>query len=133
MVEMRILVDASAVMSVLLNEPAKGNLIARSQGASLVAPGSLRWEIGNALSSWLKRDRITEKEAAAILDEYARIPIQSVEVDLKAALSLSAKHSVYAYDAYVLLAAKQYRLPLMTLDASMIEIAKKEKIKTLEV
>ena len=45
-----VVIDTSALIAVLTAEPARERLIARTQGAELLAPGSVHWETGNALS-----------------------------------------------------------------------------------
>jgi predicted nucleic acid-binding protein len=129
---MKIVVDTSAILGVLLNQGAKEWLVASTAGATLIAPASLHWEIGNALSSLIKRKKITEKDVDFILDAYSKIPIQFVEVDLKATLAMVIKHSIYAYDAYMLVCAKQFKIPLVSLDKGLVEVAKKEHVRILE-
>jgi predicted nucleic acid-binding protein len=130
---MRIVVDTSAVLGVLLNQGPKDHLVSRTAGSTLIAPVSLHWEMGNALSSLMKRKKISEKEAGAVLEEYAKIPIQFVEVDLKAALAVVGRHSIYAYDAYMVVCAKDFKIPLLSLDNGLLEVAKKEHVRILEV
>ena len=106
--------------------------MASTTGATLIAPASLHWEIGNALSSLVKRKKVTEKEVDFVLEEYSKIPIQFVDADLKTSLALVSKHSIYAYDAYMLVCAKQFKVPLLSLDKGLMEVAKKEHVRFLE-
>lgn len=129
---MRVVVDTSAILGVLLNQGPKSFLISMTGGATLIAPASLHWEIGNALSSMVKRKNLTPKEADQVLDEYGKIPIQFVDVDLKAAMALVSKHLIYAYDAYMVSCAMHFKLPILTLDKGLKEVAKKERVQTLE-
>lgn len=129
---MRLVVDTSAVLGVLLNLESKPYLVTKTLGATLIAPTSLHWEIGNALSSLLKRKKLSLKEADLVLDEYGKIPIQFVDVDLKATMAIVNKHLIYAYDAYMVSCAKQYRLPLLTLDNGLRQVARKEHVRLLE-
>jgi predicted nucleic acid-binding protein len=130
---MRILVDASAILSVLLNEATKEKIVAKTKDATLIAPASIHWEIGNAVSSLLKRKKISGAEGVQVVEEYLKIPIQYVDVDMKEAVSVAGKHSLYAYDAYMIVGAKQYRIPLLSLDSGLNDVAKKEKVKLVEV
>lgn len=102
---MAIVVDTSVILAVVLNEPGKSALIRLTTGAELLAPVSLHWEIGNALSSLFKRRRITEAEGQQALDEYQKIPIRFLDVPLDEALHVAAQHRIYAYDAYFLVCA----------------------------
>jgi predicted nucleic acid-binding protein len=121
---MEITIDASAVLAVCLNESSKAELVSLSKGASLVAPNSIHWEIGNAISAMLKRDRIDLKEAKACLASYREIPIKLVDVDLYQALEIAIRHRMYAYDAYLLVCAAQHHTPLMTLDEPLKAVAR---------
>jgi len=126
--EKKIVVDASAVLAVILEEPEKTALIVETEGATLLAPGCLSWEIGNAFSAILKRKRLSFESISKGLAIFEMIPIQEVEVSLVDTLVLSNRHGIYAYDAYYLQLAKRASLPLLTLDRRMIEVAKKENI-----
>src|SRR5437763_8514880 len=54
---MDIVADTSAIIAVIANEPEKSALVAHTQGADLFAPLSIPWEVGNAFSAMLKRQR----------------------------------------------------------------------------
>ncbi|MFU8848467.1 MAG: hypothetical protein ACNA77_07095 [Opitutales bacterium] len=56
--EKKIVVDASVVLAVILDEPEKPALVAETVGATLLAPGCLSREVGNAFSAILKRKRM---------------------------------------------------------------------------
>ena len=116
---LNITLDTSAIIAVITNEPHRDRLIEASRDADLLAPSSVHWEIGNAFSAMFKQQRITEEQAQAAVSAYARIPIQLVDVSLDAALGLARELDIYAYDAYVLRCALQYRYPVLTLDAGL--------------
>lgn len=120
---MSCVIDTSAIVAVLLSEPERAALIHATKGAELVAPASVHWEIGNALSAGLKRRRLTLPQAQRALTAYADIAIRFVDVDLALAVELAAEHTLYAYDAYLLLCALQHRAPLLTLDAALARTA----------
>lgn len=130
---MEIVVDASVLIAVIVNEAEKDALIVMTSGAELVAPLSVHWEIGNAFSAMLRRKRITLEQALQAIDIYLGIPIRFVEVELVDSLQLADDLNLYAYDAYLVRCAEKYRLPLLTLDAKLAEMAKSKKIQVLEV
>lgn len=130
---MEIVVDASVLIAVITNEDEKQKLVAMTEEAELIAPLSVHWEIGNAFSSLLKRKRITIDEALQAIEIYLQIPVRFMEVELTESLVLADELGLYAYDAYLLLCAAKYRLPLLTLDARLIQAAKEKKIQVLEV
>jgi predicted nucleic acid-binding protein len=81
----------------------------------------------------LKRGRLELEQAIAAIEVYQEIAIEIVEIDLKEAVRLAGKHKIYAYDAYIIQCAKEYDLPLISLDGNLIEIAKREGISVIEV
>jgi predicted nucleic acid-binding protein len=130
---MALVVDTSVILAVVLNEPTKARLIQLTTGADLVAPLSLHWEIGNALSAMLKRKRITEAEAQDALLEYQKIPIRFLDVALDATLQIVAQYRIYAYDAYFIVCARQQSSALITLDNGLHAVARAAHISLLEV
>jgi predicted nucleic acid-binding protein len=118
---------------VLTGEPTRDQLIARTHGAELVAPGSVHWEIGNAFSALLKRRRLKLPEVQAALSAYARIPIRFVEIELAAAVELADRFGLYAYDACLVACARRQRAALLTLDARLARAARESGVALLEV
>ena len=130
---MRIVVDTSTVIAVIAGESAKNNLIELTKDATIVAPPSIDWEIGNAFSAMLKRSRINLEQALEAIEVYQEISLEIVEIDLKEAVRLAGKFNIYAYDAYILQCAIEYNLPLISLDKNLIDVAKRQGIQVIEV
>lgn len=130
---MEVVVDASVLIAVITNEEEKEKLVAMTNEAELIAPLSVHWEMGNAFSSLLKRKRVTIDEALQAIEIYLQIPVRFVEVELTDSLELANEFDIYAYDAYLLRCAEKYRLPLLTLDNRLAQVAKDKKIQVLEV
>jgi predicted nucleic acid-binding protein len=130
---MDLVVDTSVILAVVMNEPTKPTLITRTAGATLLAPASVPWEIGNALSAMLKRRRITLAQAQQALRAYLAIPVQFVDVDLDYALRLADQLDVYAYDAYLIATALTHACPLITLDGGLLHAAQRVGITTIQV
>ena len=126
------MIDTSAILAVIAEQPEKPDLVRLTRGAILVAPASVHWEIGIAMSAMFKRKAIGIKDAVQLLEAYAAIPIRTVEVGLKQAVELSAKWNIYAYDAYILACAINERAPLLTLDGGLRERARELKLDVLE-
>lgn len=130
---MDIVVDTSVIIAVMVNESRKEQLVEMTRGASLHAPSSLHWEIGNAFSAMFKRNRIDLSQALNALTSYKTIPIRFHDVDLKSSLELSDTYGLYAYDAYFLTCAMKVNGPLLTLDTSLADAAHRAGITVLEV
>jgi predicted nucleic acid-binding protein len=103
---MKIVVDTSTIIAVIVGEPQKDRLIELTQNATIVAPASVSWEIGNAFSAMLKRSRINLEQAVEAIKIYQKITLEIVDVNLKDSVELAGELNIYAYDAYILQCAK---------------------------
>jgi predicted nucleic acid-binding protein len=130
---MDIVIDTSALIAVLVDEPHRDRIIEITIGNTLIGPGSIPWEIGNAFSAMFKQNRVTLDEAQKGLSIFRSIPLRYVEPDFTNALQLSKNINMYAYDAYLLDCAIRYKSPLLTLDRKLISAAQSMNIGTLEV
>lgn len=129
----QVIVDTSAILAVLLSEPERAALLDATRGATLVAPASLPWEVGNALSAMRKRGRLSEAQAAEVIDGYSQIPLRLVEVDLTASVEVAGRLGLYAYDAYFIVCAAVHRAPILTLDAALARAATAAGLRLVEV
>ena len=130
---MQIVVDTSVIIAVIANEPNKPKIIEATRGADLLAPASVHWEIANAFSAMLKRQRITLDDALKAITVYQQIPIRLVEVELAETLSIASQLNIYAYDAYLIRCAQKYSAPLLSLDGDLLRVAEQMKVRTIEV
>lgn len=130
---MEITVDTSVLIAVIAGEPERDAIVKLTQGAYLIAPSSVHWEIGNALSAMLKRGRITLDEVTRAIEVYYRIPIRYVDVEIEEALAIASSLSIYAYDAYLIRCSERYNAPLLTLDHRLEHWAKAQGLDVVEV
>ena len=130
---MQCVVDTSALIAVVANEPTKQGLVRVTRGYDLLSPASVHWEIGNALAAGLKRNRFSYSEASAALLAYDDIPVRFVGVQLSDALAVADELAIYAYDAYVLVCARSQRCSMLSLDRSLVEAARRLGLDVLEV
>ena len=130
---MDIVIDTSALIAVIVDEPERDKIIELTTGNTLIGPGSIPWEIGNAFSAMFKRDRLGLEEAKRGLGIFKSVPLRYIEPDFVNAVSISKQAKMYAYDAYFLDCALRQKAPLLTLDSRLKETAQNFKISTLEV
>jgi predicted nucleic acid-binding protein len=130
---MQIVVDTSAIIAVILNESRKPAIINSTIDATLIAPSSLHWEIGNALSSLFKRKRIDLWQALQALEAYQQIDLRLLDVDLEVAVRLAEEMNMYAYDAYVIVCADTLKAPILALDGELVKLAQMKGIRIVEV
>lgn len=130
---MEIIIDTSALIAVIVGEPERDIIVDITAGNSLIGPGSIPWEIGNAFSAMFKQKRLTIQEAEKGIAIFKSIPLRYIEPDFINSLKISKKTDMYAYDAYFLDCALRYNAPLLTLDKKLESMANKLNIQTLEV
>jgi predicted nucleic acid-binding protein len=130
---MDIVIDTSALLAVIVAEPERDKIVKLTSGHTLVGPGSIPWEIGNAFSAMLKQKRLGLVEAQQGLKIFNSIPLRLVRVDLNNAISIAYETKTYAYDAYFLDCAVRHAVPLLTLDRALERAALKLGVKLMEV
>jgi predicted nucleic acid-binding protein len=129
---MKIVADTNTFLAVALDEPEKDWLIQVTDGHDLVAPAVLPYEIGNALSSLVRRKVVTDSQLGPVWDAAAAIPVELAAVDARASLLLAGHFRIYAYDAYFLQCSLETKCPLLTLDGGMKRVAKELDITLVE-
>lgn len=130
---MKIVAAANVFLAIALNEPEKAEIIRITKGISLIAPRTLPFELGNALSAMLKRRTLYAENMMPIWDALQKIPVELRDVDIRMALKLASRFNIYAYDAYVLECAASFKCPLLTLDRRLSTVAHSHDIHVLEV
>lgn len=130
---MDIVIDTSALLAVIVAEPERDRIVEAASGHTLIGPGSIPWEIGNAFSAMIKQRRLGLTEAQHGLEIFHTIPLRLVRVDLNSAISIANQIKLYAYDAYFLDCAVRHSAPLLTLDRGLERAALKLGVRLMEV
>jgi predicted nucleic acid-binding protein len=122
---MEILLDASAIIAVIADEPEAQIVIDCTQNATIVSPSIISCEIANALTRMMRKKIIvTEEQLLNLIKNFKLIPLKIVNIDLEKTLKIAWHYKIYAYDAFYLEAAKRLQLPLVTFDDNMRKIGK---------
>jgi predicted nucleic acid-binding protein len=124
--------DASAIITMVIDEPEKNSIINLTKDVELFSPEMVPFEIGNALTRLKRRQILNDEEIIEAYNVYKKIPLRLVEVNIENALKIACQYNIYAYDAYYLEVAFRLRLPLLTLDKPMKNIARKMNLDILE-
>jgi predicted nucleic acid-binding protein len=130
---MNLVVDTSVLIAVMASEPERVRIVQLTQGADLLAPASVHWEVGNALAAMLKRKRIDADQLRPLIRAYEKIPIRFIDVDMEGSLEIAASHDLYAYDAYVIACARENRCKVISLDKGLLHAARSAGVGLLEV
>ena len=128
---MEILMDACAIMAVIVKEPERDLVIQLTQDAVMVSPDMVSYEIANALTKMMKKKIIEKERMINAYNYFTKIPVKTIESDIEKALEIAWEYKIYAYDACYLEAAKRLNLPLLTFDDNMIKVGKELDIKTI--
>lgn len=128
---MEIIADASTFLAVVLDETDRKWVIEKTSGMVLVSPEVLPYEISNALSAMKKRGRLTDREVLKAFSISQRIPVRLISIKTYDALKIALKFNIYAYDAFYMQCCLETKLPLISLDNRMCEVAKKLSIKVV--
>ena len=128
-----IVIDTSAILAVLLDEPEKQAVVEATMGSVVCAPASLRWGVGNAATAGVKRRRLTTERARQLVTDFEQVTIRELAIDILRAVDLGLELGIYAYDAYILEAARSSGFPLLALDGPIRRNAKKLGLSLIEV
>jgi predicted nucleic acid-binding protein len=128
---MEIVADASAFLAVVLDETDRKWVIEKTSDLVLVSPEVLPYEIANALTAMKKKRRLTDSEALKAFNISQGIPVRLVPIRIYDALKIAIKFKIYAYDAFYMQCCLETKLPLISLDNRMCEVAKSLSIKVV--
>jgi predicted nucleic acid-binding protein len=128
---MEMVSDASAFLSVVLDEVDREWVIERTSGYRIVSPEVLPYEIANALIAVTKKRRLTDKDALRAFSISQSIPVRLVPIRIHDAIKIAVKFRIYAYDAFYLQCCLETKLPLISLDNRMCDVAKGLEIKVV--
>jgi len=129
---MDVLLDASAILAIILNEPNRDIAVKLTKGAMILAPEVISFEIGNALVNLYRKKKIAADELLEAYKNFAFIPLRIIKIDITEALKIACRYNIYAYDAYYLEIARRLNLPLITFDGPMKKVGLDLKINILE-
>ncbi|HTS93868.1 MAG TPA: type II toxin-antitoxin system VapC family toxin [Stellaceae bacterium] len=112
-------VDASALAALLFAEPEAETIAERLEGARLVAPSLLGFELANVCLTKIRRQP-SQREALRTAFRFAdRLRVETVAVDHTASLDLAEATGLTAYDASYLWLARALGAELVTLDRKL--------------
>ena len=120
---MNILLDASAVMAIILNESNRDKVIKLTENTILISCEVISFEVGNALVNLYRKQKITVDGLLEAYRAFAQIPFRIIKVNIENALRFACNYKIYAYDSYYLEIANRLKMPLITFDTKMKRVA----------
>lgn len=116
-------VDASALAALLFGEPEAEAVATRLDGARLVAPPLLSFELANVCLIKARRHPEQREALTAAFRLRTRLGVEEMAVDHDGALQTAAAAGLTAYDASYLWLARQLGAELVTLDRQLATAA----------
>ncbi|UCD23015.1 MAG: type II toxin-antitoxin system VapC family toxin [Gemmatimonadota bacterium] len=116
-----LVLDASAVLEVLLRRPGSDNIQQRilKQRETLHAPHLLDVEVAQVVRRYCLSGEMTESRASQAISDLADLPVTRYRHDLFLSRIWQLRHNVTAYDAAYLSLAEALEAPLVTCDARL--------------
>jgi predicted nucleic acid-binding protein len=121
---MEIIVDASAIMAIIVKEPERDLVIQLTKNAVIISPDMVSYEIANGLTKMMKKKIIEKERMINAFQYFKRVSIKTIEIDIEKALEIAWNYKIYAYDACYLEAAVRLDLLLLTFDGNMTRVGK---------
>ncbi len=118
------IVDASFILSILLPDESQNqyeDIIMEFKNGTCDFQSShlLNYEVGNALRSSVKRNRITQTQAEQLFFLFHELSIEMVPCDYAAILKTALKDNLSFYDASYVYLSHLLHTPLLTLDKQL--------------
>jgi predicted nucleic acid-binding protein len=76
---MEIILDASAIMAVIVKEPERDLVIQLTQDAAIFSPDMVSYEIANGLTKMMKKKLIEKERMVNAFNYFEQIPIYEDE------------------------------------------------------
>jgi predicted nucleic acid-binding protein len=116
-----IVVDASALLEVLLNTPAAGRIADRlfGRGQTLHAPHLIDLEVAQVVRRYAASRVLSPERGAEVLRDLSDFPLARYPHDVLLPRIWELRHTVTAYDAAYLSLAEALDATLVTRDAAL--------------
>jgi predicted nucleic acid-binding protein len=116
-------VDASAIVALILAEEGAETIAADLTGARLVAPAILAFELTNASLTQIRRRPLERERLILLFRRLGGFAIETQPVDQVGVLELAESTGLTAYDASYLWLARELSAELVTLDGQLAKAA----------
>lgn len=117
-------VDASALAALLFGEPEAEIVAGRLEGARLVAPRLMAFELANVCLVKCRRRPDQREALVAGFQLLGRLGVEEIAVDHAAVVELALKTELTAYDASYLHVARLLGAELVTFDRMLRRAAR---------
>jgi len=114
-----IVVDASALVDLLIRSPRGSRVQTALNGTAVAAPELIVVEVLSALHRLVRSSTLTAAQATAAADDFAALALRTVPHAPLAATVWGLRDRVRIADAFYVAAAQAVGVPLLTTDARL--------------
>lgn len=115
-----LVVDASAVVDMLLGAPSAGAIRSRLRHNELHAPAHLDMEVMSALGRLHRAGQLGATEVSHLLEKFKRIPVRRHLLDSLLASAWNQRHNLRLSDALYAALSDQHAMTVVTVDRGML-------------
>jgi predicted nucleic acid-binding protein len=116
-----IVIEASAVVDALIDDPANPELLALMADSDLHAPSLLDYEVASALRGHALAGKLADTQLDDAAEDFAALRIERYPLSTMMRDVLSLRGNFTLYDAAYVVLARALELPLVTADAKLTE------------
>jgi len=119
-----IVLDASALLAVLLDRPAGARVAAvfSSREREVAAPHLVDAEVAQVVRRYAARGELSEHVAVALVDDFLELPIVRYAHGPLLRRAFELRHNATIYDALYLALAEGLDCPLLTADRALASV-----------
>lgn len=115
-----LVVDASAVVDILIDAPSAGAIRNRLRHNELHAPAHLDIEVMSALGRLHRAGRLSAAQVSRLLETFKRIIVRRHLLDSLLASAWNHRHNLRLSDALYAALSDQHAMTVITLDRGML-------------
>lgn len=121
------IVDASVFAALTFGESRSQEAADLLQGAALVAPGLVLYEMTNIARTKIRSDPGAAGSVTLALVRWLDLPVRLVTPDFDEVLAIALAEGLSAYDAAYIQIARKLDAPLLTFDERLGQAARRSK------
>jgi predicted nucleic acid-binding protein len=119
-----IVIESSAVVDALVDDPANPELLALMADNDLHAPALLDYEVANALRGHARSGKLTDAQLNDATEDLNALHIQRYPLSTMLRDVLALRDNFTVYDAAYVVLAQVLDLPLITADTKLTEASR---------
>ncbi|MDE0133743.1 MAG: type II toxin-antitoxin system VapC family toxin [Acidimicrobiaceae bacterium] len=115
-----LIVDASAVVDVLIDGPSAGAIRNRLRNNELHAPAHLDFEVLSALGRLHRAGELSAARVSQLLESFKRLLVRRHLLESLLASAWAYRHNLRLADALYAVLSDQHAMPVVTIDRGMV-------------